>query len=68
MLILLGELKRMTINLSQMYDRLASFDTETTGLNVSKSNIWQLGFTNSSISVESEVNPFLLFNEKIIHK
>ena len=54
----------MTINLSQMYDRLASFDTETTGLNVSKSNIWQLGFTNSSISVESEVNPFLLFNEK----
>ena len=53
----------MTINLSQMYDRLASFDTETTGLNVSKSNIWQLGFTNSSISVESEVNPFLLFND-----
>lgn len=54
----------MSINLSQMYDRLASFDTETTGLNVSKSNIWQLGFTSSSSNIESEVNPFLLFDAK----
>lgn len=54
----------MSTNLSQMYDRLASFDTETTGLNVSKSNIWQLGFTSSSTSIESEVNPFLLFDAK----
>lgn len=54
----------MNSNLTRFYDRLASFDTETTGLNVSKDNIWQLGFTSSSSSIESEVNPFLIYDHK----
>lgn len=54
----------MSLPLSQFFDRLASFDTETTGLNASRDNIWQLGFTNYSTNVESEVNPFLYLDAK----
>lgn len=41
---------------------IASFDTETTGLDHKKDNIWQIGFTSSSAEKEAHVNPFLVYD------
>lgn len=42
------------------FDRLASFDTETTGINTKVDRIWQTGFTKKGIDTEEVVNPFFV--------
>lgn len=41
------------------FNNLASFDTETTGINTKSSRIWQLGFTGNKKDIEEVVNPLL---------
>ena len=48
---------------NDFFDRLASFDTETTGINTKKDRIWQAGFTKKGIDAEEVVNPFFRFDE-----
>ena len=45
------------------FDKLASFDTETTGIDTKKDRIWQAGFTKKGIDTEEVVNPFFRFDE-----
>jgi len=45
------------------FDRLASFDTETTGIDTRKDRIWQAGFTKQGIDTEEVVNPFFTFDQ-----
>lgn len=44
------------------FDRLASFDTETTGIDTSKDRVWQAGFTKKGIDTEEVINPFFHLN------
>lgn len=48
--------------LTDFFDNLASFDTETTGTNAKVDRIWQVGFTGKGIDTEEVVNPFYRFN------
>lgn len=46
-------------SIDAFFSNLASFDTETTGINTKSSRIWQLGFVSNSSSIEDVVNPLL---------
>lgn len=46
------------------FDNLASFDTETTGVDTTSDRIWQAGFTKKGIDAQVVVNPFFTFDDQ----
>lgn len=45
--------------IENFFNNLASFDTETTGVNTKTAKIWQLGFTGNSKNIEDVLNPLV---------
>lgn len=51
------------MGLKDFFDRLASFDTETTGVDTKNAKIWQTGFTKKGVDAEYVVNPFFVMED-----
>lgn len=54
-------------NLDSYFNKLVSFDTETTGLNIKTDNIWQVGFSSSKkgLGFEENTNPFFVSKDGV---
>jgi len=57
-------MERSRNSIDAFFNDLASFDTETTGINTKSARIWQLGFTSNKKDIEEVVNPLLDSNNK----
>lgn len=53
-----------TTSIYDFFENLASFDTETTGVDTKKDRVWQAGFTKKGIDAQVVVNPFFDLDSK----